>query len=93
MSILKDLNNDLKKLIKIAGYEDDNILLLPSNRKDLGDYQLNNAMSLAKKYHKSPLLIANDIKEVLGKDTRFTNVNVAQPGFINLTLSNNEDLR
>lgn len=87
MSILKDLNNDLKKLIKIAGYEEDNILLLPSNRKDLGDYQLNNAMSLAKKYHKSPLLIANDIKEVLEKNTRFTNVNVAQPGFINLTLS------
>lgn len=87
MSILKELNNDINTIINKAGYEAENIVLLPSNRKDLGAYQLNCAMSLAKTYHKSPMLIAQDIKEELEKSSRFVNVNVASPGFINLSLS------
>ncbi len=87
MSILKELNNDINTIINKAGYEAENIVLLPSNRKDLGAYQLNCAMSLAKTYHKSPMLIAQDIKEELEKSSCFVNVNVASPGFINLSLS------
>ncbi len=86
MSILKKLNADLTNLVLEAGYED-NVILLPSNRKDLGDYQINNALTLAKTYHKNPMLIAEDIKNVLQTDSRFTNINIAPPGFINLTLS------
>ena len=84
MSILKELNNDINTIINKAGYEAENIVLLPSNRKDLGAYQLNCAMSLAKTYHKSPMLIAQDIKEELEKSSCFVNVNVASPGFINI---------
>ena len=87
MSILKELNSDLQRIVKRAGYDTENVLLLPSNRKDLGDFQLNNAMTLAKNYHKNPLLIAEDIKKELEKDKRFTNINIASPGFINLSLS------
>lgn len=87
MSILKELNYDLEKIVKQAGYASENVILLPSNRKDLGDFQLNNAMTLAKTYHKNPLLIAEDIKKELEQDSRFININIAAPGFINLSLS------
>lgn len=87
MSIIKSAEKDIKELIKSAGYEIDRFILQPSNRKELGDYQINDAMSLAKIYHKSPIVIAGKIKEVLESDSRFTNINIAGPGFINLSFS------
>ncbi len=88
MSILKQLENDLKDIIKNAGYEEENISLEPSNRRDLGEYQLNDAMQLVRTYHKNPREIAQDIVNELEKDPRFTNINIAGPGFINFSLSN-----
>ena len=87
MSIIKDLESDVKKLISEAGYEIDNFILQESNRKDLGDYQINDAMNLAKIYHQNPREIAETIKEKLESDDRFTNINIAGPGFINISLS------
>ena len=87
MSIIKNVEKDIKELIKSAGYEIDRFILQPSNRKELGDYQINDAMSLAKIYHESPIVIAGKIKEVLESDSRFTNINIAGPGFINLSFS------
>ncbi|MCI8347036.1 MAG: arginine--tRNA ligase [Bacilli bacterium] len=88
MSIIKDLEKDIYDLIKKAGYEVENFILKPSDRPDLGDYQINDSMTLAKIYHKNPKQIAQDIKEKLELDDRFTNINIAGPGFINITLSN-----
>ena len=87
MSIIKNITSDLKKILKTAGYEVENLVLQPSSRKDLGQYQLNDAMMLAKKYGKNPRMIAEDIKKVLETDNRFTNINIAGPGFINISLS------
>ena len=87
MSIIKSAEKDIKELIKSAGYEIDRFILQPSNRKELGDYQINDAMSLAKIYHESPIVIAGKIKKVLESDSRFTNINIAGPGFINLSFS------
>ena len=87
MSIIKNITNELKKLVNQAGYEVENLILQPSGRKDLGQYQLNDAMPLAKKYGKNPRMIAEDIVKVLEQDSRFTNVNIAGPGFINITLT------
>lgn len=88
MSILKELENSLKTIIKNAGYDEESIALEPSNRRDLGEYQLNDAMQLVKTYHKNPREIAEDIVKELSKDERFTNINIAGPGFINFSLSN-----
>ena len=44
-------------------------------------------MQLAKKYHKNPREIAEDIKEKLEELNIFTNINIAGPGFINVSLS------
>ena len=88
MSILKELENSLKEIIKNAGYDEESIYLEPSNRRDLGEYQLNDAMQLVRTYHKNPREIAQDIVNELEKDSRFTNINIAGPGFINFSLSN-----
>ena len=88
MSLIKDLTLDIKNIIKESGYELDNFTLQPSGRRDLGQFQINDAMSLAKTYHKNPREIAEDIVKGLEQDKRFTNINIAGPGFINITLTN-----
>ena len=87
MSIIKNITKELELIVKQAGYEVDNLVLQPSGRKDLGQYQLNDAMPLAKKYGKNPRMIAEDIVKLLEQDNRFTNINIAGPGFINITLT------
>lgn len=87
MSILKELENSLKEIITKAGYVEENIALEPSNRRDLGEYQLNDAMQLVRTYHTNPREIAENIVKELEKDPRFTNINIAGPGFINFSLS------
>ena len=88
MSIICNLKKDIKEYIKTAGYEVENLAIETSNRKDLGEYQLNDAMQLAKKYKENPRQIAEKIVNELKKDERFTNINIAGPGFINISLSN-----
>ena len=88
MSILRELKKDIKNHIKKAGYEVETLAIETSNRKDLGEYQLNDAMQLARKYKENPRQIAEKIVKELEKDSRFTNLNIAGPGFINITLSN-----
>ena len=87
MSVIKKLEADIKGILKKAGYEVDKVLLEPSNRRDLGEYQINNAMQLTKIYHENPRDIAAKIVTELEKDNRFTNINIAGPGFINISFS------
>ena len=86
MSIIKNIEEVIKNHIKNAGYEVDRVILVPSSRKELGEYQVNNAFALAKEYHANPVEIANKIKEELENDDNFTNVNVAG-GFVNISFS------
>ena len=86
MSIITNLEKEIKESIKNAGYELDNFSLQLSSRPDLGDYQINDAMTLARTYHKNPHQIAEDIKNELEKSPKFTNINIAGPGFINISL-------
>ena len=87
MSIYTDLKQELKQILKNAGYEVETLALETSNRRDLGEYQLNDAMQLARTYKQNPREIAAKIVEELEKDDRFTNINIAGPGFINISLS------
>ena len=87
MSIIKELKESLKEIVKESGYEEDDLAFSLSQRKDLGDYQLNDALKLASKYHENPIQIAEKIAKKKKKDARFINVNIAGPGFINFSLS------
>ena len=86
MSLIKQIEEDLTKKMNKANIPIEKVNLLESKRKDLGDYQLNDAMSLAKILHKSPMLIAEDMKCILEESGYFDNVTIASIGFINVSL-------
>ena len=75
---------EIEKILSDLGYE--NAKVTVSNRPDLGDYQFNGAFNLTRVYHKSPVMIADEIVEKLKDNKNFKNVTNAN-GFVNLTLS------
>ena len=88
MSIINEIESLVTNLINDLNYDINHVSLKPSSRPDLGDYQINEAMMLGKKYNKSPSDVADEIKCKLEENGNFQNVNIAGPGFINVTLSN-----
>jgi arginyl-tRNA synthetase len=83
----------LEKLSKIVqdkfeqhGYDREYGSVNLSNRQDLCQFQCNGALSAAKKYKKSPLLIADEIVKDLKDYLVFENVTTAIPGFININI-------
>ena len=86
MSKIKSLEQKINEVVKSCGYDAD-VVLSMSNRPDLGELQINDAMRLAKLYHKNPMEIANDIKAGLEQTNYFKDINIAGAGFINLSLS------
>ncbi len=58
-----------------------------ATKVQFGDFQYNGAMALAKELKRAPREIANEVAEVLRENPLFEKVEVAGPGFINLTLN------
>ena len=94
--------NELKELIKnkifnaiveleyvdesIIKSQDDIVLEIPKDKAN-GDYSTNTAMRLARVAKKKPLDIAHEIVEKLNmKELNLSDISVAVPGFINLTI-------
>lgn len=86
MSLIKEAEEYVLKTINSLGYEINSVNLVPSGRPELGDFQINEAFNLGKKYHENPRVVAEKIVNAL--DNRFTNVNIAGAGFINLSFNN-----
>ena len=59
--ILDLISEEMKKAFEAAGYEPDLGRVTLSNRPDLCEFQCNGAMAGAKKYHKAPLMIAQEV--------------------------------
>ena len=87
MSIIKTVEEIILKHINNIGYSVDKVILVPSSRKELGQYQINNGFALAKELHTNPVEIASKIADELKNNPIFTNVNVAG-GFVNISFSN-----
>ena len=83
--MLKECEIYLENILKELGYEE-KVNILPSSKRELGWYQLNLCMGLAKKNHQNPIQLANLI--VSKFDDRFKNVNIVEPGFINFSFTN-----
>jgi len=83
----KILEEKVSNALNECGYNVDSVIVNESNRPDLGEYQFNGVMPLAKIYHKNPVEIAKEVVEVLVKDNFFKDVNIAGPGFINMSIS------
>ena len=87
MSIIKKVEEQIQKHIQDAGYSLDTVVLETSSRKDLGEYQINGAFILGKENHCNPREVAEKIVLELKKNPIFCNLNIAGPGFINLSFS------
>ena len=93
--------NTIKKAffeaVEKLGYVDGNvvssledIILEVPKDKDHGDYSVNVAMRLARVARKRPLDIANEIVSLINLDeTHLSKIEIAGPGFINLTIDLN----
>ncbi len=70
-----------------CGYDSKLGVVTVSDRMDLCQFQCNGAFAGAKLYKKAPFMIANDVKAKLEASDIFSRVEVANPGFLNLTLT------
>ena len=86
MFILDELKNCIKEILNNLGY-DSEVEVTVSNRPELGDYQFNGCMMIAKRYGINPRELAEKVVTELSKNENYKNVNVAGPGFINISLS------
>ena len=81
------LSKEVADAFEKAGYDANLGKVNVSNRPDLCEYQCNGAMAAAKVYHKAPIMVANDVVEVLKDSSVFVKVEAVNPGFINLDVS------
>ncbi len=88
--ITKLLEQFLEEEMQKLGYNE-KVRVIVSNRKELCDYQCDDCFRLAKIYHKSPMEIGTEIVASLQNNPKckeyFKEVTFANPGFINMTLS------
>ena len=84
------ISKEMESAFEAAGYDSALGRVTVSNRPDLCEYQCNGAMAGAKRYHKAPFMIADDVATALaaknegtGSDV-FSKVEVVKPGFLNL---------
>ena len=87
MSLIKELNEIVKKAFIESGYEVGEKIVKLSDRPDLSQFQCNEAFDVAKKMRVNPRQVANEIIEKLSSNPIFKEVSVAGPGFINFTLT------
>ncbi|MDD5826971.1 MAG: arginine--tRNA ligase [Bacilli bacterium] len=86
MSIKSKLTELIKNSLQKLNIETDNIIIEKPSKKENGDYSSNVALTLTKKLHKSPLEIANMIKENIEYENIISEIQIANPGFINFYL-------
>ncbi len=80
------LAEELAEAFEGAGYDRSLARVTLSNRPDLCEYQCNGAMAGAKAYKKAPVMIANDVAARLKDSVYMEDVQVVNPGFINIRL-------
>jgi arginyl-tRNA synthetase len=92
MTSLKDTISSavLRALSQATGAELKEAGVSPSSRKEFGDYQVNSLMGLAKKLNQNPRELALGVATFLNSKEKavIANAEVAGPGFLNLTISN-----
>ena len=85
--LIDQISAQLSAAFERAGYDAAYGRSALSNRPDLCEYQCNGALAAAKKYHKAPIQIANDVLAALGENGMFSAAEAVMPGFLNLKVS------
>ncbi|MGD9200559.1 MAG: arginine--tRNA ligase [Chitinispirillia bacterium] len=70
-----------------CGFDGSFGIVKESQRPDLGQFQCNGALALAKSAKKNPRVIARDIVNAVSDNPTFSNLSIEGPGFINISLS------
>lgn len=86
-AITQTLGEIVSQAFESAGYDASLGVVTASDRLDLCQFQCNGAFAAAKQYHKAPFIVAEQVAEILKKNDIFSGVEVAKPGFLNLTLN------
>ena len=86
-SFVRTIENKILEGIRKIGFDTDKVLLSNSTKPELGQFQFNGVMAIAKRNGKNPVEVANALVAVLKEDSCFKTLSVAGPGFINITLS------
>jgi len=82
--ILDLIREELEQAFEAAGFEKELARVTLSNRPDLCEYQCNGAMAGAKKYHKAPLMIAEEVVAKVTGNGCIRDIEAVKPGFINM---------
>ncbi len=86
--LLSIISREVGDAFEACGYERELGRVTVSNRPDLCEYQCNGAMAGAKKYHKAPFMIADEVAEKLQSSAVLKDVASVKPGFLNFNLDN-----
>jgi arginyl-tRNA synthetase len=82
-----ELNRRIASAFAAAGVKAEFAIATPSARPDLADWQSNGALAAAKQLGRVPRQLAEEVAARLASDAGFAKIEVAGPGFINLTLA------
>jgi len=63
------------------------VRVVPATDPKFGDYQCNDALKFAKKFHTNPREVGAKVAEALKGESIFEKIEIAGPGFLNLTVS------
>ena len=89
MNLRAFLTRRVADAFRVAGIDDAEPMLRPSVRPEFGDYQANGAMAAAKRLRTNPRTLATAVADAFGAaDADVAEaVEVAGPGFVNITLA------
>ncbi|MEN8234624.1 MAG: arginine--tRNA ligase [Actinomycetota bacterium] len=87
MSLLTDLSEQFGDAFEAAGVDSAAGLVLPSQRPELAQFQCNGALGAAKKAGRNPRDLAQEVLDSLGDRTPFASLDIAGPGFLNITVT------
>ncbi|WMJ88741.1 arginine--tRNA ligase [Anaerocolumna sp. MB42-C2] len=79
--------DELMQAFEKKGYDSKYGMVTLSNRPDLCQYQCNGALVAAKLYKKAPIMIANEVVDIIKDNKAFDKIEAIMPGFINITLN------
>ena len=86
-SLKEKLTAIVSNAFEAAGFDPALGEVVVSQRPDLGQFQCNGALPAAKQYKQNPRQIAQVVLDHLSEPNIFSNLSLAGPGFINITLT------
>ena len=87
MSIISDLSQRFGDAFASIGFESVWGMVVPSQRPELAQYQCNGALGAAQQSGRDPRELAAEVIGAIDDDSLFASLDVAGPGFINITVT------